>query len=262
MPDLLQTRRFGRDARWLKSAGSTNAEALGWAAEGVPEGALVGTDHQTAGRGRQGREWRDSPGHNLLFSIVLRPSIPTNRIGLIPLAAGLAVAEAIEQQTGLSPILKWPNDVLLADRKVCGVLLEGQFQTRSASDNLMVLGIGLNVNQVDFDPAIAGNATSLSLESGQIVPRQPLLAELLHRLEKHYESLPLDNGASVRAHFEKRMAGIGRMVSVAFSYSENSIAGTVLGVADDGALRLRTSEGVEILHAGEITLATANPLVS
>ncbi len=256
LPDQLKTRQFGRDLRWHASVGSTNAEALRWASEGAQEGALVGTDHQTAGRGRQGRAWHDSPGHNLLFSIVLRPSLRPDRVGLIPLAAGLAVADGIAQETGLSPILKWPNDVLLSGRKVCGVLMEGHIQAKNGLGNLLVLGIGLNVNQVDFDPEVANVATSVALESGRILPRTQLLTDLLFRLEHHYYSLSEDDGASVRAQFEERMAGISKQASVAFAHSGVSATGVIQGVADNGALRLFTSDGEKHLHAGEITLGS------
>ena len=256
---LLRTERFGRESRWHSSIGSTNAEAMAWASEGVPEGALVGTDHQTAGRGRHGRAWSDAPGLNLLFSLVLRPTLPQDRLGLIPLAAGLVVAEAIENHTRLSPSLKWPNDVLVDGKKVCGILLEGRLTAQNGSQAAMVLGIGLNVNQTDFPTGLSGKGTSLALETGQLVPRIPLLADLLASLEMHYASLAEDGGASVLSEFEQRMAGLGHIASVAFPLSGESTEGTILGVAENGALRLETSSGEQIFHAGEITLRRANP---
>lgn len=235
---------------------------MSWALEDAPEGALVGTDHQTAGRGRHGRAWSDSPGHNLLFSVVLRPTLAPNLWGLIPLAAGIAVAEAIEQQTGLASVLKWPNDVLLTNRKVCGVLMEGHLQTNSGRENRMVLGIGLNVNQIEFPDEVANSATSLALELGQIVPRLPLLADLLLRLEERYESLSTDDGLSVRAGFESRMAGIGKPATVTVPVSGESSEGIILGIAVSGALRLDTAQGIEQLHAGEVSFRNDGPLTN
>jgi len=220
----------------------------------VGEGALVGTDHQTAGRGRHGRAWSDAPGLSLLFSLVLRPTLPQDRLGLIPLAAGLAVAEAIEKQTPLSPLLKWPNDVLVDKKKVCGILLEGRLTPPNGSRATMVLGIGLNVNQTEFPADIAGKATSLALETGQLIPRAPLLADLVATLEKHYDSLSADLGVAVLAGFERRMAGLGTAATVTFPLSGEAVEGTILGVAESGALRLETSSGEQIFHAGEITL--------
>lgn len=253
LPTLLKAHRFGREIRWHASIGSTNADAMSWALDDAPEGALVGTDHQTAGRGRHGRAWNDSPGHNLLFSIVLRPAFNPTLWGLIPLAAGLAVAEAIEQQTSLTSALKWPNDILLSNRKLCGVLLEGHVQANPNGVRRLVLGIGLNVNQVDFPAEVAHGATSLALELGRIVPRLPLLAELLLRLEERYESIEADGGLAVRAGFQTRMAGIGKSATVTIPVSGKLKTGIISGVAVSGALRFVTSRGEEQLHAGEVS---------
>ncbi len=255
LPSLLRTKRFGRELRWLSSVGSTNAEAISWAAEEAPEGALVGTDHQSAGRGRHGRAWSDSPGHNLLFSLVLHPTLSPDYFGLIPLAAGLAVAEAIELHTPFLPTLKWPNDVLIAGRKVCGILLEGQLSPKNGSRSTMVLGIGLNVNQTEFPSDVSSRATSLALETGQFLPRLPLLADALLAIEKRYDSLLMDRGADILKSFEERMAGLGDNASISFPHSGNSALGTILGVAENGALRLMTDDGEQLFHAGEITFA-------
>ena len=228
-----------------------------WASEGAPEGALVGTGHQTAGRGRHGRAWSDAPGLNLLFSLVLRPTLPQDRLGQIPLAAGLAVAEAIENHTRLSPSLKWPNDILVDGKKVCGILLEGRLTPQNGSQATLVLGIGLNVNQSEFPTDVGGLATSLALETGQLIPRVPLLADLLASLEKHYGSLAEDGGASVLSGFERRMAGLGNSASVTFPMSGESTEGTILGVAESGALRLATSQGERLFHSGEVSLQSS-----
>src|SRR5690606_12415094 len=147
-----RTARFGRTHRALGATGSTNADALAWATEGAPDGALVTAEHQTAGRGRHGRTWTDAPGLSLLASLLLRPTLPPDRLGLLPLAAGLAAADAVESVTGLVPRLKWPNDVLLGGRKVGGLLLESRLGDGPAT---VVLGLGLNVGQADFPPELA-----------------------------------------------------------------------------------------------------------
>lgn len=215
----------------------------------------MGTDHQTAGRGRHGRAWRDSPGLSLLFSIVLRPTLAPHRLGLIPLAAGLAIAEAIELHTPLFPSLKWPNDVLVDGKKVCGILLEGQLTPRNGSHTSMVLGIGLNINQTEFPPEVGSRGTSLALETGQLIPRLPLLADALLSIERHYDSLSKEDNADVLTSFQGRMAGLGDTASVSFPHSGESARGTILGVAENGALRLMTDDGEQVLHAGEITFS-------
>jgi len=233
-----------------------------WASDSAPEGALIGADHQTAGRGRHGRTWSDASGLNLLFSLVLRPGLRQDRLGLIPLTAGLAVAEAIEKHTPLSPLLKWPNDILVDGKKVCGILLEGRLNPQNGSQATMVLGIGLNVNQTEFPTDLADKATSLALETGQLIPRVPLLADLLTALEEHYDSLSIDLGMAVPPSFEKRMAGLYDTATVAFPLSDESVEGTILGVAENGALRVATAEGERQFHSGEVFLQNSEHRVN
>jgi len=253
LPPLLRTVRFGRPLRWLAETGSTNADAAAWAVEGVAEGAVVGAEHQTAGRGRHGRAWSDAPGMNLLFSVVLRPPLPPERLGLVPLAAGVAVAEAVAPWVApVVPQLKWPNDVLLGGRKAAGLLLEGHLAPGTPST--LVLGLGLNVNQPDFPPEIVGGATSLALEAGRPLPRAPLLADLLLALERRYDALLGGDGAGVCAAFEARMAGRGTEAAVAFAEDGRPpLRGTLLGVDPTGALRLATPDGPRLVAAGEVT---------
>ena len=255
VPPLLHTARFGRPLRWCPVTGSTNADALAWAAEGAPEGAVVGTEHQTTGRGRHGRVWSDTPGLNLLFSIVLRPTLPPERLGLVPLAAGVAVAEALAPWTDpVVPQLKWPNDVLLGGHKTAGLLLEGHHAAGGAPT--YVLGLGLNVNQTDFSAGLADRATSLALEVGRPLPRAALLADLLLALERHYDALLRGETEPLCSAFEARMAGRGAEASVAFTGGRQPrLQGRILGVDRTGALRLVTAEGIRTLSAGEVTLA-------
>ena len=271
LPDLaplLRTDRFGRTLRWNAATASTNAEALRWAASGVPEGALVGADHQTAGRGRHGRRWTDTPGQNLLVSLVLRPTLAPDQLGLVPLAAGVAVAEALERTLSLAPQLKWPNDVLLGERKVGGLLLEGHLPSparpspaRPEGEATLVLGLGLNVNQTGFPAEIADRATSLALEVGRPLSRLPLLADLLASLETHYDRLLRDGGDAVCAAFEARMLGRSHEAAIAFAPgTPPTLHGRLLGVHASGALRLGTPDGERLLHAGEVTLARPTPI--
>jgi BirA family biotin operon repressor/biotin-[acetyl-CoA-carboxylase] ligase len=244
--------RFGRPARGFASCPSTNAEAAGWARAGAPEGALVVTDHQTAGRGRLGRGWNDAPGQNLLFSVVLRPALPPHRLGLVTLAGGVAVAEAVAEWTApVEPRIKWPNDVLLDSRKCCGMLLESSL----GPNPFVVLGIGLNVNQTEFPPPLAERATSLRLETGRFIPRAALLGRILARLEYWTGRLATDD-ASVREAFVARMVGRGERATVRLSADDTPVDGVIEGVDAAGALRFRTGDGVRTLHAGEVTFRT------
>ncbi|WP_103019564.1 biotin--[acetyl-CoA-carboxylase] ligase [Salinibacter altiplanensis] len=252
--DRLSTDHFGRPMRGVEEVGSTNERAAQWAAKGAPEGATVLTEYQTTGRGRHGREWTAEKGRNLLFSVVLRPGLSPDRFGLLTVAAGVAVAEAVE--TVVSPhsaLLKWPNDVLLEDRKTCGILLESSLAPPDA-DAVVVLGVGLNVNQSDFPASLADTATSLRLAAGRPVPRPPLLAQLLQSLERRYEAVRTGDAASVRAAFRTRLASLGATRTLQAPGTDEALTGTVQGITETGALRLRTADGtVTEVHAGDVT---------
>jgi BirA family biotin operon repressor/biotin-[acetyl-CoA-carboxylase] ligase len=170
--------RFGRPYRFETVTESTQRLL----SSDAPEGAVAVADAQTAGRGRLGRRWLDAPGKSLLFSLSLRPPVPPQRLPELSLVAGDACAAAISAQTGLAPQLKFPNDVLLGGRKVAGMLAE-------AREGHVVLGVGVNVNlEADELPTeVDTPATSLLVETGAALPRAPLLAELLVRLERRYD---------------------------------------------------------------------------
>jgi BirA family biotin operon repressor/biotin-[acetyl-CoA-carboxylase] ligase len=171
--------RFGRPYRFVVSCPSTQRLL----AEDDPEGATVVTDHQTEGRGRLGRTWEDVPGRALLLSVLLRPEAPVPLWPELSLVAGEAVAAALRFETGIDASLRHPNDVVVAGRKLVGVLAE-------ASSGRVVLGIGVNVNQtVDELPSdTAKPPTSLLVELGREVERAPLLAAILRELELGYDS--------------------------------------------------------------------------
>lgn len=171
--------RFGRPYRFLESCPSTQREFR----DDEPEGAVVATDHQTAGRGRLGRVWEDAPGTSLLFSVLLRPAVPADRLPELSILAAEAVAEAIRELTGLAATVKDPNDVLVEGRKVAGVLGE-------ASEGRVVVGIGVNVHQTaaKLPPETRLPATSLALETGGEIDRGELLATVLERLERRYDA--------------------------------------------------------------------------
>ena len=169
----LLTGRLGRPYRYLESSPSTQRELSG----ADPEGAVVAAGHQTEGRGRLGRSWEDAPGTSLLFSLLLTPAVPAERLPELTVLAAEAVAEAVGGS------VKEPNDVLLDGRKVAGVLGE-------ASDGRVVLGIGVNANQTEgqLPPATRLPATSLRLARGEPVDRAELLAAILAAVERRYDA--------------------------------------------------------------------------
>jgi BirA family biotin operon repressor/biotin-[acetyl-CoA-carboxylase] ligase len=167
--------RFGRPYTYVERCPSTQRLL-----DRAPEGAIAVTDEQTEGRGRLGRSWHAPAGSSLLFSIVLEPAVPAERLPELSLVAGAAVAEAIGAETGLAPTIKHPNDVLIDGRKVAGVLAE-------AAGGRVVLGIGINVSQRPGELPPGVEATSLRL-AGAEVDRPALLATVLARLEEHYDT--------------------------------------------------------------------------
>jgi len=251
--DRLSTDRFGREMRGAETVGSTNTAAAEWAREGAPDGSVFVTEYQSAGRGRHGRAWTAKKGQNLMFSVVLRPTLEADRLGLITIAAGVAVAEAIEDF--VSPqraALKWPNDVLLEGRKTCGMLLESSLSGRQAA-GAVVLGIGLNVNQTEFPDELADTATSLRLAAGRAVPRGSLFARLLRRLEARYDTVQTNGIHAVREAFRDRLASLHDRATFQAPGTEGGISGVVQGITDTGALRLDTPEGPRTIHAADAT---------
>ena len=243
---------LGTPARHLESVGSTMDEAAAWAADGAPHGALVVAEHQRGGRGRHGRTWDAPPGQSLLLTVVLRPDLPSDRVGLIPLAAGLAVAEATEA-FGVAAEVKWPNDVRVEGRKLAGVLAETTWSRGSAC---VLLGVGMNVAQGAFPPPLDRTATSLRLETGQPVPRLAPLRPILDRLGALL-TLAESEPAALLAAVEARLERVGDEIEIRDPASGALIAaGRVLGLAPTGALRLQTRDGERAVYAGEVTLAT------
>jgi len=254
LPDL-KTQRFGREVRAYRTVGSTNSIAASWAAQSAPEGSLVLAEYQTQGRGRRGRVWDAPMGLNLTFSLVLRPKIHPERLGLVNMAAGIAVAEAVTAfSTPCSARLKWPNDIFLEGKKCCGILLESTLSGLTGPHSL-ILGIGLNVNQGTFPPDIAHKATSLLLETGRHVPRAPLLAEVLRRMEVWYNTLTEDAGAAILEKYRSLLVGLGESIVLYHSGSSSPIRGTFVEVNECGALVLRTVDGMRAFYAGEVTAA-------
>lgn len=226
------------------------AEAAAWAAGGAPHGALVVAEHQTAGRGRHGRTWTDAPGGSLMLSLVLRPHLRPDALGLVGLAAGLAVAEALDG-FGVGAALKWPNDVRVSGRKVSGVLAEAAW---TGPRPAVLLGVGLNVRSESVPADLEHRATSLSSEAGLLVGRLEPLRPLLDRLQVRLADAE-DRPDVLISEVERRLEGTSSEVAVSFPGVEREpVRGRVLGLAPDGALRLDTSGGVVSVRAGEVTL--------
>ena len=247
---------IGKEIRSYDAVTSTNNLALDWAAAGAPAGAVVYAELQTKGRGRMGRAWSARSGLNLTFSVVLRPVLAPDRWNLITMAACVAAAEAIDGFT--APVctqIKWPNDILIDDRKCCGMLLEsaGAGQA-SAASRAVILGMGINVNEDTFPPDIEHQATSLLLATGRPIHRAHLLATVFDRLEKALDRLEED-ALAVEKRYMRRMYNLNAPVELRFAHGNGSVQGIVAGLGETGGLLLATDEGIRTFHAGEVTTA-------
>jgi BirA family transcriptional regulator, biotin operon repressor / biotin---[acetyl-CoA-carboxylase] ligase len=231
----------------FESLPSTNTELARLASEGAVEGESVVADEQTAGRGRLQRAWSSPKGAGLYFSILLRPTIPQNYWPLITFMAAIAVGDALREAAGLQTDIKWPNDLLSGERKICGILAEA---TDTPSGRAVVLGIGINLTQNAFPPEIADVATSVFEAAGHPVDREQILIALLDALSRWYALL--DHPAQIVDAWSNRSSyAIGKLVQV--SNGDDVWQGITCGVESDGALRLRTSSGeIKLVRAGDV----------
>ena len=220
-----------------RATDSTNERAKHLALGGAPHGTLVTADEQSAGRGRQGRVWTASPGHTLLMSLIVRGLGRGD--ALLPLVAAVAVCEACEGVAGVACRIKWPNDVWIDGRKVCGILVEGRPQ-----EGWALLGIGVNVSTPVFPEELAETATSLALAAPPPPPRDAVLDAVLVSLDR----LLAASSADVLAAWRERDALLGAPVAW------NGGRGRGAGITDAGALRVETDAGIVELEAGEVHL--------
>lgn len=255
--EALETRLAGGGIAWrirhYPTVDSTNRLAMGLVREGAPEGTLVIAESQSAGRGRLQRVWQSPPGLNLYLSVILRPAIAPADAAQMTLMAGVAVAETIADLGVAGVGLKWPNDVQIRGRKVCGILTEARMEKGGLG--ALVVGIGLNVNisRDRFDPAHRQSATSLKEETGRTQSRQDAAFALCRHFEKWY-GLYLGQGfAAVREAWLARSGMVGKSVRILFR--EELQEGRVSGIDRDGALLLTDASGIlRRITAGDATI--------
>jgi BirA family biotin operon repressor/biotin-[acetyl-CoA-carboxylase] ligase len=257
------------DVRWVGSTGSTNADVLALARDGAPEGVVVVADHQTSGRGRYDRTWVAPPGGSLLLSVLLRP--PSRVASATTMAVAVAMAEAVEELTGVSPGLKWPNDLVVAgqagERKLAGILAEADWPAsatisagwREPSEHeraVVVVGIGLNVSWPADDEAIrdvADTAMALNWVTSMPIDRVDLLVAFLRRLDRSYGQLVSEGPHTALDEWRRRSATLGRRVRVDLGPDE--VEGMAVDVTAEGHLvvealggRRRTFAVGDVIH--------------
>lgn len=239
----LTTAWAGCEIVYLPETDSTNWQARMLALDGARHGTLVIADRQTAGRGRRGRSWISPAGEGIFMSLILRPQVHPSQVAKMSLTLALAVANAIEHETGLDARIKWPNDIVIGGRKVCGLLLE--MDATQECVRSIVAGVGINVHQKEFDEEITHTASSLDLLAGRRVSRSAIVRAFLQEFEKAMALLDAEMMHAYRA----RSATIGQRVQVISL--DGTYEGMAKGVTQSGSLLVEKAGGevCEVLAA-------------
>jgi len=264
MPDILskenilcklRSRHIGRDLYYFPETDSTNTRIRYLVDEGADDGALAVADVQNAGKGRRGRAWITPPGMNIAMSLLLKPQIAPNSAPMITLVMALAVARGIREVTGLNTQIKWPNDIVVNGRKVCGILTEMDMEIDYI--RAVIVGVGINVNESsseDFAPEFRDTATSLKMECGETIERSLVIAACMEAFEDCYDVfLKQGNLSGLRAEYEDMLVSRGKEVRVLDPAGEFS--GVSEGINENGELLVRISDGsIKAIYAGEVSV--------
>ncbi len=248
----LKTKTMGQTIYFYEETDTTNNRARELALEGAPEGTLVVAEKQTAGRGRRGKAWESPLGTGIWMSLVLRPQIRPAEASVLTLLCGLATAEAIEAETGLSAGIKWPNDILINGKKAVGILTE--MDCEMSQVHFVIPGIGINVNTASFPPEIADIATSLYLECGKTVSRRRLVHKVMERLEEHYETfLRTGSFTAMLEDYRKHCITLGKEVHV---LGREPFFAEALDITPEGELLVRRADNgkEEVVFSGEVSI--------
>ena len=253
---LLRTKRYGRSLAVHEEIDSTNDDAQRAADDRAADGHVVVANAQRRGRGAHGHTWSSPAGTDLYFSIVARLDLSSEELPPITLAVGLAVAETIEAFVDTHAAVKWPNDVLVQQRKCAGILVETTTKAANRFDAhraawaaaTAIIGVGINVNRRSWPSELASTATSMAAIRGNAFDRAVVLARMLERIEERIDTY-VENGASiVVAALASRLAWCGERVRC------GDVQGVLMGVNGNGALQIRTDEGDENVYAGTLVL--------
>jgi len=246
----LNTTIIGKKIFYFKTIDSTNIYAKKLAKNGVEEGTIVVSEIQNSGRGRKNRSW-SSPKGGLWFSVILYPNIQPQKAMLITMASSVAVAQGIIETTGLTPVIKWPNDLLIDNKKVCGILTE--LDAEMDKINYSVVGIGINVNN-EIDDNIKDTATSLSQQTKANISRVKLIKSIIKNFDKNYSKLINKDYTSIRKNWFSCSNIIGKRVQI--TDEKSVVEGIVTDVDDNGCLIVNTSKETVRVVSGDLTILT------
>jgi BirA family transcriptional regulator, biotin operon repressor / biotin---[acetyl-CoA-carboxylase] ligase len=255
---LGEPRVVGRDIQVFEETTSTNDVIEKMARDGVREGFVVFAESQTRGRGRLGRQWISPARKGLWFSVLLRPALRPQAATQLTIASATALRRAIEIQTGLKPTIKWPNDILVAGRKVAGILTELSAELDRVKYIILGMGVDVNLNASDFPKDLRDSTTSLKLELGKPVSRAELATAILRELDADYSRIIASDFTTVAAEWESLCATLG--TEVAIQTGQRLIRGRAESLGEDGALLVRTEHGhLERIIGGDVTMQKQGP---
>jgi BirA family biotin operon repressor/biotin-[acetyl-CoA-carboxylase] ligase len=250
---LGKVRVVGREIHVFHETTSTNDVAARLARGGAAEGAVVFAESQTNGRGRMGRAWISPAGKGLWFTVLLRPAFAPQGTTQLTVAAATALSRAITLQTGVTPEIKWPNDILIRGRKVAGILTEMRAELDQVQEVLLGIGMDVNLETGDFPAPLRRTATSLRIETGQKVSRSELAVAILRELDRDYQAVAEGRFGRLAEQWEERCTTLGRLVAIRFG--TRVIRGRAESLDDDGALLVRGTHGLlERIVGGDVTL--------
>lgn len=246
-----KTEWIGKKIYYMDVTDSTNTQANHLADKGAPHGTLVVADRQEAGRGRRGRGW-ESPAHTGIFmTLLLKPEIAPGNASMLTLVTALAVTKGIERVTGLSPRIKWPNDIVIRGKKVCGILTEMSAQVDYVTH--IVIGVGINVQNESFPEEIADVATSLKLETGNSINRARLIEAIWEEFEKYYERFMQTQDLRGMVQ-EYNTYLVNRNQKVKVLDPKEPFEGLAQGITERGELVVDTWEARRLVTSGEVSV--------
>ncbi|WP_455655417.1 biotin--[acetyl-CoA-carboxylase] ligase [Phascolarctobacterium sp.] len=245
----------GRVIKYFETLDSTNITAKEFAEKGAPEGTVIQAGQQLAGRGRLGRVWKSQAGKGLWFSLILYPKTAAEFCPQVTLLTAVAVAEALQKAAGVQGRIKWPNDILLDDRKICGILSEMALTTEGAIEYAIVgIGININMSSEDFGAVLADTAASLYLATGMEYECKQVLKAVLEEFDQLYGQWHREGFAPIRKKWREYNCTLGRMVTVKDN-DEEIYSGTAEDVDDYGSLLVRNAAGkIESFDFGEVSI--------
>lgn len=252
LKSIMNTKWAGQELVYFDSIDSTNTKAKELAEEGYPNGTLVVADYQMSGKGRRGRSWESPSGTGIFMTLMLKPDINPNNASMLTLVAALAVAKAISEITGEQALIKWPNDIVINGKKICGILTEMSAQFDYI--NHIVIGIGINVHNKDFPEEIKETASSLMIESGgQHFRRAEIIEKIMEYFEEYYEIyLKTEDLSALVKEYNSLLVNMQKNVKVLDP--KEPFEGKAMGITPRGELIVDTWESRKLVSSGEVSV--------